>query len=189
MLFVFAAIAEAKNKVRNQQREPVYAFRPVLTENKGLWQFLHSLLMLLSFCFLLPIGSLLARHKWIFGRDDLSVSAAGRLQLQQPLQHVLLNSHHCQLHSSIPCKVDVKPPAKPHRQSACLCGTCCMYSRSVLLPALLSQASGHHCITAVQALSTVSSHMQVSFMGNRRLLRCTCWVGLLPVSLRAACGK
>lgn len=76
MLFVFAATAEAKSKARNQ-REPVYAFQPVLTENKGLWQFLHSLLMLLSFCFLLPIGSLLARHKWIFGRDDLSVSAGG----------------------------------------------------------------------------------------------------------------
>lgn len=56
------------------QKEPVYAFKPILQDNKWLWQFLHSLLMLLSFCFLLPLGSLLARHKWLFGRDPLSVS-------------------------------------------------------------------------------------------------------------------
>lgn len=54
----------------------MYQLYPVLNENRWLWQFLHSLLMLLSFCFLLPLGSLLARHKWIFGRDELSVSAA-----------------------------------------------------------------------------------------------------------------
>lgn len=56
-------------------QEPVYQFYPVLNENRWLWQFLHSVLMLLSFCFLLPLGSLLARHKWMFGRDPLSVSA------------------------------------------------------------------------------------------------------------------
>lgn len=44
-------------------QEPVYQFHPVLIENRWLWQFLHSVLMLLSFCFLLPLGSLLARHK------------------------------------------------------------------------------------------------------------------------------
>jgi hypothetical protein len=54
-------------------QDPVYSFYPVLNENRWLWQFLHSVLMLLSFCFLLPLGSLLARHKWIFGRDPLSV--------------------------------------------------------------------------------------------------------------------
>jgi hypothetical protein len=62
----------AKSKI---VQEPVYQFNPVLNENRWLWQFLHSVLMLLSFCFLLPLGSLLARHKWIFGRDPLSVSA------------------------------------------------------------------------------------------------------------------
>lgn len=54
----------------------MYQLYPVLNENRWLWQFLHSLLMLLSFCFLLPLGSLLARHKWVFGRDELSVSAS-----------------------------------------------------------------------------------------------------------------
>lgn len=54
-------------------QDPVYSFYPVLNENRWLWQFLHSVLMLLSFCFLLPLGSLLARHKWIFGRNPLSV--------------------------------------------------------------------------------------------------------------------
>lgn len=60
-------------EVRAAKQEPIYQFQPVLKENKTMWQFLHSLLMLLSFCFLLPLGSLLARHKWMFGRDDLSV--------------------------------------------------------------------------------------------------------------------
>jgi hypothetical protein len=69
-----AAAADAK--AAKVVQEPVYQLYPVLNENRWLWQFLHSLLMLLSFCFLLPLGSLLARHKWIFGRDELSVSAA-----------------------------------------------------------------------------------------------------------------
>lgn len=66
--------AAAKAQAKTVQ-EPVYQFSPVLSNsNSWLWQFLHSVLMLLSFCFLLPLGSLLARHKWIFGRDPLSVS-------------------------------------------------------------------------------------------------------------------
>jgi hypothetical protein len=74
---VVAAAAAADVKAAKVVQEPVYQLYPVLNENRWLWQFLHSLLMLLSFCFLLPLGSLLARHKWIFGRDELSVSAAG----------------------------------------------------------------------------------------------------------------
>jgi hypothetical protein len=53
---------------------PVYAMRPVLRSNKGLWQFLHALLMLLSFGVMLPLGVLTARHKWMFGSNDQSVS-------------------------------------------------------------------------------------------------------------------
>lgn len=70
-----AAAAQQQAVGKPAQEEPVYSFYPVLNENRWLWQFLHSVLMLLSFCFLLPLGSLLARHKWIFGRDPLSVSS------------------------------------------------------------------------------------------------------------------
>ncbi|WIA32083.1 hypothetical protein OEZ86_002934 [Tetradesmus obliquus] len=49
---------------------PVYAMRPVLKSSKGLWQFLHALLMLLSFGVMLPLGMMAARHKWIFGSNE-----------------------------------------------------------------------------------------------------------------------
>lgn len=53
---------------------PVYAMRPVLKSSKGLWQFLHALLMLLSFGVMLPLGMMAARHKWIFGSNEETVS-------------------------------------------------------------------------------------------------------------------
>ncbi|KAF6251606.1 hypothetical protein COO60DRAFT_604265 [Scenedesmus sp. NREL 46B-D3] len=49
---------------------PVYAMRPLLKSNRGLWQFLHALLMLLSFGVMLPLGVLTARHKWMFGSNE-----------------------------------------------------------------------------------------------------------------------
>jgi hypothetical protein len=78
-----AAAAQQSAGKTVQEQEPVYSFYPILNENRWLWQFLHSVLMLLSFCFLLPLGSLLARHKWIFGRDPLSVRHALQLTCQQ----------------------------------------------------------------------------------------------------------
>lgn len=69
-----AALPAAEGQSKQVEEKPVYAFAPVLQDHTWLWQFLHSVLMLLSFCFLLPLGSLLARHRWIFGRDPLSVS-------------------------------------------------------------------------------------------------------------------
>jgi len=52
---------------------PKYMWRPILHGNKQLWQFLHSVLMLASFGLLMPLGALLARHKWMFGRNPETV--------------------------------------------------------------------------------------------------------------------
>jgi hypothetical protein len=40
-------------------------------------QFVHGLLMLASFALLMPMGALFARHKWMFGRDNKTVSGKG----------------------------------------------------------------------------------------------------------------
>eukprot|EP00775_Hariotina_reticulata_P005252 gene5252-5487_t len=48
---------------------PAYIWKPILEGNKHLWQFLHSVLMLAAFGLLMPLGVLLARHKWMFGRN------------------------------------------------------------------------------------------------------------------------
>lgn len=41
--------------------------------DRQLMQMLHNILMMAAFALLLPVGMLLARHKWMFGRNPLTV--------------------------------------------------------------------------------------------------------------------
>lgn len=44
--------------------------RPVLRESsRAMMVYLHGALMLTAFALLMPLGALLARHRWVFGRD------------------------------------------------------------------------------------------------------------------------
>jgi hypothetical protein len=61
--------AAAASTTADTLMTPKYIWRPILQGNKQLWQFLHSVLMLASFGLLMPLGALLARHKWMFGRN------------------------------------------------------------------------------------------------------------------------
>lgn len=75
------------------EQPPVYSMQPVLPNSNGLWQFLHALLMLAAFGFLLPLGVLLARHKWMFGRNPDTVSreagwGTGRTATDRPMWQV-----------------------------------------------------------------------------------------------------
>lgn len=59
----------------NQQAGDAILLKPVI---RGLghstWIYLHGALMLAAFALLLPLGALLARHRWMFGRDPRTVS-------------------------------------------------------------------------------------------------------------------
>jgi hypothetical protein len=45
--------------------------------DRALMQMLHNILMMAAFALLLPMGMLLARHKWMFGRNPLTVRHGG----------------------------------------------------------------------------------------------------------------
>jgi hypothetical protein len=72
--------------------------RPVIQRQPGvprsLWVFLHAALMMAGFALLLPLGLLLGRHRWMFGRDPRTVRWAcwrgvARLRAGQVLQTAL----------------------------------------------------------------------------------------------------
>jgi hypothetical protein len=47
--------------------------KPVISGDRATWAFLHGALMMGAFGLLLPVGALLARHRWMFGRDPRTV--------------------------------------------------------------------------------------------------------------------
>ncbi|KAI8472804.1 MAG: hypothetical protein J3K34DRAFT_519505 [Monoraphidium minutum] len=54
--------------------------RPVIASAsapRGLWVYLHAALMLAAFALLMPLGLLLARHRWMFGRDPRTGKVIG----------------------------------------------------------------------------------------------------------------
>jgi hypothetical protein len=67
-----AAASGAKARPLDTSRDAVL-LKPVISGDRTTWAFLHGALMMGAFGLLLPMGALVARHRWMFGRDPRTV--------------------------------------------------------------------------------------------------------------------